>query len=183
MRLTLAGIALLLLVGCARLSEIRLVSYKDPFFPDSYDTTLAQSAWRCDHGGDYRIIAHAKATILGDPPTEVEQFVDAHLFWNPRPGKTPVASDTIDANIRYIVATERGVAVYRGTGFVFVKKFAAGKPVEARVEASSLRLMKRGGEAPEIFGELSITGTLHASGDRNLAIDLLRQADLRAGPE
>lgn len=182
--LLLVGIlSLSLVVGCARKTELQLVSHKDPYFPEQFRLSPSECAWRQEGGGDVHIVARS-GDLVGDPPASVEQILHARLYWHPRPGKTPVDSGTINANLRFIVITEHGVTEYEGTGFVFVKKFEHGKPADVRLESSELKPVSTTGTAPELFGDISLTGRLNAMADETAALDLARRMDVRqAGAE
>lgn len=178
-----ALLSLCLAVGCAPRYELQLVSYKDPYFPETLQLSPSDCAWRQEHGGDIHIVARS-SDLVGEPPVAVEQYLHARLFWRPRPGKTPVDSGTINANLRFVVMTDRGVSEYEGTGFVFVKKFEHGKPADVRLESSALKPVRTSGTAPELFGEIRLTGRMKAAADESTALDLVRRAEVReAGVE
>ena len=159
--------------GCAT-STVQLVSYKDPYFPERVHIPLSGGAYWTDASGDI----HA----AGRGTTETQQgtathYLCIHRFWNPKPGKTHVEESMTDATLRFCVATDNGVVVYSGTGFVLPKKRFGGG-LELRIESARLRLESRRGDLPDLFGNSRLSGTLLARENPDAAADLIREAEL-----
>ncbi len=167
--------------GCAgSSSQITLTSYKDAYFPETYELTLADCAYYRDPGGDYHIAGRATRTGDGDGG-DVTQLLGIHVFWNPLPGKTFDNATSMDATISYVIVTEGGVAVYTGTGYVFPRR-RMGDELVAKVDVGRLRLVTQTGEAPDLLGPARLRGTLHAEHDASMAVDIRRQIGIYAGP-
>ncbi len=179
-RIVAAGLLGLLLAGCApRGSRLTLTSYKDAYFPETYEVTLNQCAYYRAPGGDYYITG--RATRPGnDAGDSVTQLLCVHVFWKPIPGKTFDNATSIDATIRYVVVTGEGVAVYSGTGYVFPRK-RLGQTLDAEVDVGRLRLVSRTGEAPDLLGAARLRGRLHAPRNAARAVDIRRRVDVYAG--
>lgn len=176
------GAALTLTPACTSPSaNLELTSYKDPYLPETYDVRLTECAYGVGPSGDRHIAGRAVHTPADNPGAPIVQLVHVHLFWKPRPGKTFADPTAADATIRYAVATEQGVAVYCGTGFVYLKKRRLSDDVVAKIETGQLRLETLAGDPPEILGSACLTGTLIAKDDASLAVDLRRQLDLYTG--
>lgn len=179
------GTSLLLLAlccGCSSgASRLELVSYKDPYFPERYTLVLDECAYDVDAGGDYHIVG--RSSDQPDPDAgPVEQLLHVHLFWRPRPGKTHDNPTSVDAVIRYVIATHDGLAVYSGTGFIYPKRDRVSDTIRAAVENARLRLVEQRGQPPDLLGEARLTGTLAARDDANAAVNLMRTLDLLTAP-
>ncbi len=166
--------------GCAgRSGVLKVVSYLDPYFPETYSVKLAEGAFRIDSGGDTHLLARASGA---EPQPTLEQFVHVHLFWRPKPGKTHDDPSTVDSVIRYVVRSPGGVAVYEGTGFVYARRDRLTGRVSAEIENARLQLHRIDGDVPDILGESRLSGKILARDDGHAAVDLLRSVDLAAGP-
>ncbi|MFQ5805635.1 MAG: hypothetical protein ACE5I3_04205 [Phycisphaerae bacterium] len=171
------------LLGCTRPSAaLELTSYKDPYFPETYEVALADCAYYVGPGGDYHVVGRASHTPEDGTGGTITQLLHVHLFWKPRPGKTFDNPTTVDAIIRYAIVTDSGVAVYSGTGFVYPKRRRVSDELIAEIEIARLRLDSEAGDAPELLGAARLTGKLVAQNNASLAVDLRRQLDLHAGP-
>jgi len=165
----------LVAAGCTS-SNLQLVSYKDPYFPETYRVNLTSGAYRTDPGGDIHAAAEGSTAAEHGATRE---FLHVHVFWKPMPGKTPADSTTTDATIRYVVETESGVAVYSGTGFAFPKETFGGG-LDLVIEASRLRLESQSGALGDLFGNSRLTGTLKTRHDPVAAANIIRAADRAA---
>jgi hypothetical protein len=175
-------VPLVVLLGCGRSgTSLRLTSYKDPYFPETYDVELAECAYYVDPGGDYHIAGRALHSPEGGG-APIAQLMHVHMFWKPWPGKTFDNPSTVDATIRYAIVTERGAAIYSGTGFVYPKKRRMSDDVVAEVEVAQLKLESQVGDPPELLGSARLAGKLVAEDNASLAVDLRRQLDLRSRP-
>lgn len=167
------------LAGCRQPSVgLELVSYKDPYSPETYVLALDECAYYVDPGGDYHLLGRASEDD-GDGDS-ADHLLHVHLFWKPRPGKTFDNETSIDATIRYAIVTSNGASVYAGTGFVYPKKRRMGDQITAEIEVARLRLVSQTGDVPEILGDSRVSGTLAAENNAGLAIDLLREIDVRS---
>lgn len=180
--LLLASAAMLLPLGCGRPTAIvKFTSYKDPHFPEVYQVELEQCAYYVGPGGDYHIVGSATHIPEDGSTGTIAQLLHLHMFWKPWPGKTFDDSSSVDATIRYAIVTERGAAMYCGTGFVYPRKRRMSDDVVVEIEVGRLRLASRKGDPPELLGTARLTGTLVADNDASLAVDLRRRLDLHAG--
>ncbi len=163
-------------LGCGGGSHVKLVSYKDPYFPEKYFVDLSTCAYRLEPDG--RIHAVGRAVQEDDQGT-TSQHLCIRIFWQPKPGKTPADRTTTDALLRYVIATDTGVAVYTGTGFAYPTKSPDGG-LRIALESGRLRLQSRSGDLDDLFGNTQITGHLAARNDPATAATLIREAELRA---
>jgi hypothetical protein len=174
--------------GCGMFggSRAELISYKDPYFPETYVVRFDQCAYRITPTGDYRLTALAEHESDADGSGAqaggtIRQFLEAHVYWKPAPGKTPAHSSTLDANLRYIIESPGGVTVYEGAGFLFFRKRKLSDTLDGRIESGQLHLVTQIGSPVEFIGQASITARLIARHESTQALDLSRQMDLLAG--
>lgn len=182
-RTLIAAIAIAaVLVGCgARHSSVKIKSYKDPYFPETYGVNFDECVFRTDAGGDYHLVALAIRQTEGGG--EIRQYLDVHVYWKPVPGKTPSNPSTLDATLCYTIQSPSGVAIYRGSGFVYLKKRRWSDKLIGALESGSLRLDTQIGGTAEFIGDSTITGTLIARPDSNRAVDLMREIEILTGIE
>jgi hypothetical protein len=168
-------VAMVALAGCAP-SRVQVVSFQDPYFPERYPIELEEAFYDLGPTGDLYIVARH---IGPGEHGATHHYLNLHVFWPPRPGKTPAESSTTDAVVQYVVATELGAAVYEGTGFVYGPVERQGT-LELDLESSQLRLTSRTGNMPDVLGPARLTGKLIAKHDEPLAADRQREAELVA---
>ena len=167
--------------GCGpRHSAAELKSFKDPYFPEDYTIRFDECVYRIDASGDHHLAALATRRI-NDDTAEIRQYLAVRVYWKPVPGKTPSNSTTLDAMLRYAIQTPSGIAIYKGSGFVYLKKRRWSDKLIGRLEAGSLRLETQVGNAAEFIGDSTITATLIARPDSNRTIDLMREIELLSG--
>ena len=167
--------------GCHRsASQIELTSYKDPYFPEPFHVSFDDCTYRIDAGGDIDIAAEA-TTATPDQAGSITQLLHVHVFWQPRPGVTFANKNTSDATIRYIVVTPRGMASYRGTGFV-LPKWKRHK-LHASIESANLRLEAQRGDVSELFGDARLQGRLNPRQDEHATVERMRALDLHANEQ
>jgi hypothetical protein len=175
-----AALLLFLNAGCAvnSGSRIALVSYKDPYFPESSDISLTECTYEADASGDLQITARCTAAA---PNVEgpLERIIYLHVYWQPHPGKTFSNSTTTTATIHYVVATRTGSAAYTGTGFAYPTK-RRGNELEVDIESGNMQLDASTGATPEALGITRLTGKLFARNNPYRTVDLMRQAELLA---
>jgi hypothetical protein len=179
---TLTGLLLLLAGGCARTplgSDLRLVSYKDPLFPETYRVSFTDCTYRQCPRGDYQIVARSTHGLKG-AAGPVTQYVCLDVYWKPHPGKTFSNRTGTDATLRYVIVSDTGVSAYTGSGFVFPSQRKFPAALIAQLETGRLRPGAQTGHPPEILGEARITGDLVAKNDPHRAVDLLREMELLA---
>ncbi len=164
-----------LLAGCSS-STVQLVSYKDPYFPEKYHVSILHCAYRAEPSGAIRAVGRAVQDTKQGITT---QYLCVHIFWQPKPGKTPADSTTTDALLEYVVATSSGVAVYTGTGFAYPQKALDGS-LDIALESGRLRLQSHSGDLDDLFGNTQISGRLTARNDPGTAATLIREAELLA---
>jgi hypothetical protein len=171
-----------LVAGCGRpAASLEITSYKDPYFPETYEVALNDCAYYIDPGGDYHVVGRAEHTPADSSGASVTQLVHVHMFWKPRPGKTFDNPTAVDATIRYAIVTDAGTVVYCGTGFVYPKKRWLSAKLIAKVESARLRMESQCGDPPELLGVARVAGKLTAEDNPALAVDLRRQLELCAG--
>lgn len=159
------------LAGCRSTGyELKITSYEDPYFPETYSLTLDSCAYHIDGGGDYRIAGHSAAALDGSDDT-VDQYLCLRLFRRPKPGKTGDDRTSIDATIRLALATKNGVAVYSGTAYVFPRHAPIGSSLKLDIESARLRLETAVGDAPALLGDAKLVGKIVAQRDSGAAIE------------
>lgn len=161
-------------MGCQH-SSLELISYQDPYFPERYLWSLDTCAYREGPSGDLHIAGRGERKTDTGITT---QLLHIYVFWKPWPGKTPADETTTTALVTYAVANEQGVAVYRGTGFVFPRRRGGGLQVE--VGAARLHLTSRRGDIPDTLGDARVSGRLYPRADAGRTADLMRELELRA---
>jgi hypothetical protein len=180
---TVAAALVVLCSGCARpAGTLELTSYKDPYFPETYQVEFGECAYYVGPSNDYHIVGRDTHDLEDGARRAVTQLMHVHLFWRPRPGKTFDNPSTVDATIRYAILTEQGAAVYRGTGFVYANKGSFSDTLRVEIENARLRLELQEGDAPDLLGAARVVGELSAEANATLALDLRRELDLRSAP-
>lgn len=166
--------------GCGlSTSTLELKSYRDPYFPEHYQVEFADCVYRVAPGGDIHVVGHTERSEADAPADPLTQSLHVHIYWQPHPGKTHAESSTSDAVLRYVVATDSGVAVYSGTGFAYPKSRRDGR-IEVRIESARLRLESQSGDVPDVLGDTRVTGRLIATNDPAQAAALVRESELLA---
>ncbi len=160
-------------------SHLEFVSYRDPYFPETYRVDFPLCTYQLDDAGDLHIAAQAGAATAAPDSAGVRELLAVDLFWRPRPSVTFADSTTTTATIQYVVTSAAGTAAYSGTAFVYPRRLKDGG-LTADVESGRLRLTTRTGEIPELLGEARLSGTLVAREDPHTTVDLLRQLALHA---
>jgi hypothetical protein len=171
----LAGLA-----GCTTVkpdSRVELVSYQDPYFPETFDVHMSECVYRKDASGDLHVVGRATAHDPEHGP--LVQYLHVHVYWKPRPGKTYANASAATAVLRYLVLTDDGAAVYDGTGFAYPKRMRGGK-LTLDIEAARLHLKSQRGDVPDVLGDARVNGRLRAQVEPAETTDLLRTIDLLA---
>jgi hypothetical protein len=97
------------------------------------------------------------------------------------PGKTPSNPSTLDATLCYAIQSASGVAIYKGSGFVYLKERRWSDKLIGKLESGSLRLDTKIGSGAEFIGDATITATLIARPDSNRAVELMREIEILTG--
>jgi len=170
------------LIGCAdRSSNLRITSYADPFFPDTYRVTFDRAAWRIDGDGDYHFAAIATQPAEDPRRSPIEQLLHVHMFWKPWPGKTPDNPTGADALVRYAIVSDSGTEMYRGTAFVYVRRRPFRRQCAVQIEGGQMHRVGTGGSA--LLGDSRIKGRLYADDNPGLVVEVARRLDLIFGSE
>lgn len=168
------------LVGCrSQASTLEFVSLKDPYFPETYRVTFDECVVWIDAAGGRHFVARAASPLGDDSDQQIEQILDAHVFWKPNPGRTPANPNTMDVTLRYIIQSPNGFALYTGTGFIYVKNKRWSDVLIGELEDGHLSLDSQIGDVPDLLGTAPVTGTLYARPDGNRAVALIREIDFR----
>lgn len=175
--------ATLTLTACAPAGRVQIRSYKDPYFPESFEVRFEQCAFLQDGTRDYHIVARSARVPQGGGIGPVTQILHVHVFWTPRPGKTFDDPSTHTATLRYAIVTPGGVALYEGAGFVYPERRWIDGHLVAHIEQARLGPRLRTGDAPDLLGESHLVGALQAAADPPLTIDLRRELEQHAGRE
>lgn len=198
--LILLSATLAVLAGCQRAqSELALTSYRDAAHPEPLTLTFEQVAFWVDATGDYHVSAkHVSPALANDDidladddalsadpddelTGEITQWLHVHMFWRPRPGRTHVDKSGTDAVIDFAVRTPRGVAVYQGTGFVYPRARRQGGKTVFQLEDGRLQFEKAVGNPLDVIGQARISGTLVASPEEHVALELLKELERASG--
>lgn len=172
--IVLLAAAAAVLGGCASQSMVELVSYQDPYFPDRYELRFDECTHRFESSGDVHVVGLA---TNDDGESPMSQYLHVHMYWEPRPGKTPAESSTSNATLCYIVATEDGVATYEGTGFAFPKRKRNGTLV-VNIESARLHLKWQRGDVPDVLGDTRVSGKLVSQQNPGTTSHRIREMDL-----
>lgn len=163
--------------GCAKSGgRLRAVSFADPYFPEPSTIELVDCAYRVDHGGDIHLAGH---TTTGSG-SAVEGWLHVHIYWKPKPGKTPDDPTAADALVRYLVLSPSGSRLYTGSAFVFPERGRIDDKLTAKIEAARLQSVHESGVPPPSLGDTRVTGVIRARNDDGAALDVARQIDIRS---
>ncbi|MEW6251833.1 MAG: hypothetical protein AB1716_14400 [Planctomycetota bacterium] len=172
--------------GCQR-AQIEFTSYRDPYFPEHFEVDFQDCVYRSAPAGDLLLVGHAHHSPKQRPDAEAphigqsgrtDHYLQVHMFWKPRPGKTFADASGTDAVITYVVTTEQGTLTYVGAGFVFPRPGRGS--VDFEVESGRLRLATRSGELSDVLGDTRLRGTLRAREDPAMTTHLSREAEVVA---
>ncbi len=168
-----------LTVGCRTRepSQLRILSHKDPFFPEPFVAQFDRCVFYRDRGSDLHVLAETRSApgnVTGGP---FVQQLHVHLYWRPRPGRTFTDPSKIDATVRYLIASPSGVVTYDGAGFVFPRTLRDGR-LRCDVEQGMIEIKNLVGDVPDLFRTATLSGRLFVEPDRSQAIDLLRSMEV-----
>lgn len=156
---------------------VELISYRDPYFPQTIGMAFDECVYRHDLGGDLHMIARRSRPGPAADSGPIEEFVYVHVFWQPNTGRTIARSSTSNAIIRYVVIDDSGAAAYSGTGFVYPKSRLDGQ-LTVRIESSGLALTAKTHDAKDTLGTIKLTGSLVAREEAQRTVGLQREIDL-----
>lgn len=160
--------------------RISIVSFADPYFPETTQNEMHRACYYADPSGDIHLACDTAGTAKSND--QAAAFLRVHIYWRPKPGKTHDDSTSADATIRYLVLTPQGARLYTGSAFVFPQIQRSSGLLTARIESARLRPATKEGQPPESLGEAKLTGVLTARPDRSGTIDLAGEMD-RAAPQ
>lgn len=185
-RLYLSAFALcaaaLLSAGCASRGKVALQSYKDAYFPETHEIAFDECVFRKDAGGDFLVVGYLGAWQPPDLDHPVEQWLEIHTFWRPKPGKTRDNPTGTSATLRLVLADDKGRVVYSGAGFVYPSTSRFTKRMQFSIEGARLSPESTSGDTHEFLGEIRLNGKITADPDEHRAIDLARQIDVLLRP-
>jgi hypothetical protein len=114
-----AGLVLLVAGGCTpQRSELRLALGAEPLPASVVELEFANCFYRATPGNDLYVVGEVLSA-----DADVEPFaawLDLHVYWQPRPGRTPANPTQTNAIVRWVVQRQAEVLLYRGTGFAYV---------------------------------------------------------------
>ncbi|TWT45477.1 hypothetical protein RAS1_19020 [Phycisphaerae bacterium RAS1] len=175
-----AGFALLLflpLAACTPASRVQFTSYKDPYFPETFDVDFENCAYHYSPAGDLHIAAQRSWAPGERRADTVRQYIHVHVFWKPHPGRTFANASSDDALIEYAVVSRQGAAFYSGTGFLYPAKIKDGR-LTCRLEQARIRLDSQIGAPPEDLGDARVKATFNARDDGNAAVDMFHDLEI-----
>lgn len=180
------GVGVLLLASIAGCQSgrprVELVSYDDPYFPETFTVDLGTCVYRRDAAGDYHV-AGIQTRAGEDGASEVRQYLCIRMFWHPRPGKTGDDPTTANATVRYAIVTQAGVAVYEGTAYAYPHRRRWDDRVRIDIEGGHLRLVSAVGDAPDLLGQARIRGRLFARANSGRTVEYMNMVDRLAALE
>lgn len=168
--------------GCTSRGEVRLTSYKDPYFPENQRVAFDECVFRRDAGGDYLVVSYLGDWEAPGMDRAVEQWLEIRTFWQPKPGKTRDDPSGTTATLRLVLAGENGRVVYTGAGFVYPSTIRFSRRMEFSIEGARLSPESTSGSTPELLGEIRLNGKLTAVPDDHRAVDLSREVELLTRP-
>lgn len=102
--------------------------------------------------------------LLFDGPIDAPtQAVTVRMFWNPRPGRTPMDKTATNATIHYVIfpTTDRKqVGIYSGAGFLHPKGTPGDVELTLKVWDSTLRLTDSSPGFKDLLGPANLKGTI-----------------------
>jgi hypothetical protein len=171
-------VAALACSGCGtRSGPLRLTSYHDPYFPETYPLKLDQAVYYQDRSGDMHLAGHLLRPSDANTAA-LEQWLHVHVFWRPRPGKTRDNPTSLDATIRFVQQTRTGPVSYIGSAFAYPDVGRDGR-TKFSIESSRLKCSDASNDP---LGECKIVGDVTARENQNVAVDLMRQIDRLGAP-
>ena len=159
--------------------RISIVSFADPYFPETSNIEMGRACYHADPSGDIHLAC--QTTGKAESNDQSAAFLRVHVYWRPKPGKTHDDPTSADATIRYLVLTPQGARLYTGSAFVFPQIQRSGL-LTARIESARLRPASTEGQAPDSLGEAKLSGVLTARPDRSGTIELAGEMN-RAAPQ
>jgi hypothetical protein len=163
-------------LGChGPVSNLQLVSYKDPYFPERSGVRLVGCAYRIDAGRDL-VVAGRSDTHELEHVGPVTEYLQVRVFWKPHPGRTYADSTQCDALLRFVVASRAGTAVYTGTAFAYPEQKLGA--LNVALETARLRLESTSGDMPDLYGESRLLGTLVTEPQPASAAAVTREMEL-----
>lgn len=164
-------------IGCNRASSLTLTSYRDPYFPESYELHPDTCVYRKDRSGDYHVLAHSVHAAEGESTQPVEQWMHVHVYWRPRPGKTVDDPSSLDATLTYVVSSGDTKSSYSGSAFAYPDKARYSDDLILSIEGARMTPAS----APptgELLGATRVVGKVRAQSDATRSVDLQRQMQL-----
>lgn len=167
--LWLGGLSgLLLLTACKSpptSTRIDLSTYDECGNERQHYTKFRQAAYRMSPGGRVELVLRSERPSSVDPTQTVNQVIYIKSFWNPQPGRTPVDSSQIDAQVQYALLTPPTGVRYDGAAMVTWRYDKRTKKLAGWIESGTLTPRFRMGDAMEPFGPANFTGTFVADED------------------
>ncbi len=145
--------------------RISIVSFADPYFPETSNIEMGRACYHADPSGDIHLAC--QTTGKAESNDQSAAFLRVHIYWRPKPGKTHDDPTSADATIRYLVLTPQ----IQRSGLL-----------TAKIESARLRPATTEGQAPDSLGEAKLSGVLTARPDRSGTIELAGEMN-RAAPQ
>jgi hypothetical protein len=170
------------LAGCGPgASRIQIQSYYYGTPPNTLRVGFDECVYRQDPSRDYHIVARSKMSAAAEDAAPVEELLEVHVYWRPKPSKTHDDPTSTNATLRYVVRAGKDIAVYAGTGFVYAEKPRFSANLNAAIERADWRLESRSGDMPEALGPARVTGTLIATEDLPRTVELQQGVRMALG--
>lgn len=173
-------LAAALLAGCQQRDRGVNVTVVTPGAPDTtFRSPFDDCAYVRNADHDYHVLAHSMTVsrVTGG----LSELIQANIYWRPRPGRTGDHPTSADAIIRYIVVADDGLAIYRGTAYVYPKLNKHTGTLTVLIERATLELEDEFGHSPAGATTIRLSGRLHAADDPGRAVELRRRVELARG--
>ncbi|MGE3181912.1 MAG: hypothetical protein AB7N71_09795 [Phycisphaerae bacterium] len=152
-----------------------MISYQDPYFPETRNLNFRRVFFYEGHTGDRHVVADSRSADGAETESSV-QMLHLHLIWKPRPGRTYANRTTSDATFVFVTTNPQATVAYEGTGFVYPEIQRDGT-LRLKIENGRLRPKMVSGTSGDAIADLRIVGELFAQENRAETINLRRWVD------
>ena len=116
------------------------------------------------------ILSTIPLETLASGDFEEAQVVHVQMLWKPRPGRTPVNSESTNLSIRYVVLVDGQVGVYGGGGFGWPRGTPGKTGFGLNISGSNLALLESTDGFRDLLTPARLSGQIGAPLDETVAI-------------
>lgn len=171
-KLIVAGLALLLIGGCASTNQLRLTSTQGSVFSQQFSHAYITSG----EDGAYTIVLTNEPpinaatsrgqTIATADTSPLQQIMVIHVLWRPMRGVKPDHASATNASIDWYITSagtrhSQDMLYYQGAGYVRV--FGGGSNVSIDMRNASVKLAEHRGQLTDPLGSAQLTGSIEAT--------------------